>query len=375
MNFLPFTRPHIDEDTIAAVAEVLRSGWITTGPKCRELETALSQRYEGRPVRLANSATAVLEFALRIAGIGPGDEVIVPSLTWVATANVVLAVGATPVFVDVEPASRLIDLDLAEKAITGRTRAIMPVDLAGLPVDRDRLYALAAKYHLRIVEDAAQSQGACWHEREIGSFGDLVCFSFHPNKNMTTGEGGCLVMNHDKETVLFEKLRLQGVTRRPDHTYDCDVLGGKANLTDIAAAIGLGQLRQLDAFNARRKVLARAYFERLDANRLDLELPVADFEHGNWHMFQVLLPEALTNQRAELIDRMKADGIGIGVHFPAIHLTALYRQRGYAGAHLPHTESIARRTMSLPLFPKMETADVDRVVQTLDRHLAQIRST
>lgn len=373
MSFLPFTRPWIDEDTIAAVAEVLRSGWLTTGPRCRELEAALSQRYGGRPVRLANSATAALEFALRVAGVGPGDEVIVPSLTWVATANVVLAVGATPVFVDVEPAGRLIDLGLVERAITGRTRAVIPVDLAGLPVDRDRLYALAARHRLRIIEDAAQSQGSRWHGREIGSFGDLVCFSFHPNKNMTTGEGGCLVMNSNAEAVLFEKLRLQGVTRRPDYTYDCDILGGKANLTDIAAAIGLGQLKQLDAFNARRKVLARAYFERLDANRI--ELPLADFEHGNWHMFQVLLPETLAERRAELIDRMKADNIGIGVHFPAIHFTTLYRQRGHAEKPLPHTESIARRTMSLPLFAQMEITDVDRVVQTLHRHLDQLQGT
>jgi dTDP-4-amino-4,6-dideoxygalactose transaminase len=372
MSFLPFTRPHIDENTIAAVVEVLRSGWITTGPKCRELEAALSQRYGGRPVRVANSATAALELALRVADIGPDDEVLVPSLTWVATANVVLAVGATPRFIDVAADTRLIDLALVENAITSRTRAIMPVDLAGLPVDRDRLYALATKHGLRVIEDAAQSQGANWHGQEIGSFGDLVCFSFHPNKNMTTGEGGCLVMNTDEEAVLFEKLRFQGITRRADHTYDCDVLGGKSNLTDIAAAIGLGQLKQLDAFNAKRKVLAKAYFECLDPNRL--ELPLADFEHGNWQMFQVLLPEAMADSRAELIDRMKADGIGIGVHFPAVHLTSLYQERGYGRLCLPHTESIARRTMSLPLFPQMEIAQVERVAQNLHRHLDEIKS-
>lgn len=372
MSFLPFSRPHLDEDTIAAVVEVLRSGWITTGPKCLELEAALSRRCGGRPVRVVNSATAALELALRVAGIGRDDEVIVPSLTWVATANVVLEVGATPRFVDVAADTRLIDLALVEDAITSRTRAIMPVDLAGLPVDRDRLYGLAEKHGLRVIEDAAQSQGANWHGREIGSFGDLVCFSFHPNKNMTTGEGGCLVMNTDEEATLFERLRFQGVIRRADHTYDCDVLGGKSNLTDIAAAIGLGQLKQLDAFNAKRKALAKAYFERLDPNRL--ELPLEDFEHGNWQMFQVLLPEAMADSRAELIDRMKADGIGIGVHFPAVHLTSLYQQRGCGGLCLPHTESIARRTMSLPMFPQMEIEQVERVAQNLHRHLDQIKS-
>lgn len=163
MTPLPFTRPDIDEETIAAVGDVLRSGWLTTGPKCRELEMALSQRLGGRPVRLVNSATAALEFALRVAGIGPGDEVITTALSWVATANVILAVGATPVFVDIDPASRLIDLDRVDAAITPRTRAIIPVDLAGFPVDRDRLYALADQHRLRVIEDAAQSQGSCWH--------------------------------------------------------------------------------------------------------------------------------------------------------------------------------------------------------------------
>ena len=172
--FLPFTRPSIDEQTISEVGDVLRSGWITTGPKCHELETALSTRLGGRPVRLVNSGTAALELALRLCDIGPGDEVITTPLSWVATANVVLAVGATPVFVDAEPTTRNIDLDLIERAITPRTRALIPVDLAGLPVDRERLNALARKHGLRVVEDAAQSFGARWGDREIGSFGDLV---------------------------------------------------------------------------------------------------------------------------------------------------------------------------------------------------------
>lgn len=363
MTPLPFTRPDIDEETIAAVGDVLRSGWLTTGPKCRELETALSQRVGGRPVRLVNSATAALEFALRIAAIGPGDEVITTSLSWVATANVILAVGATPVFVDIDPASRLIDLDLVEAAITPRTRAIIPVDLAGFAVDRDRLYALADQHHLRVIEDAAQSQGSCWRGREIGSFGDLTAISFHPNKNMTTGEGGCLVMNDSQETHLFEKLRLQGVTRHADGTYDCDVLGGKANLTDIAAAIGLGQLKRLDAFNARRRDIASAYFARLSG--LPLDLPPADFCDANWHMFQVVLPAELAPARARIIAAMRERGIALGIHYPAIHQTTLYRERGFAALSLPHTEAVAAGILTLPLFPAMVEADVIRVARAL----------
>jgi len=369
MDFLPFTRPEIDETTIAAVADVLRSGWITTGPKCRELEAALSRRYGGRPVRLAASATAALEFALRIAGVGPGDEVITTPLTWVASANVVLAVGARPVFVDVDPATRNLDLDRLEAAIGSRTRAILPVDLAGLPLDRDRLYAIASRHGLRVIEDAAQSMGARWNGREIGSFGDLVSISFHPNKNMTTIEGGCLVMNDEAEARLFEKLRLQGVTRFPDGGMDVDVLGYKANLTDVAAAVGLGQLARLDAFNARRAELARRYFALIDP-ALDLALPPAAFGDGaacsNWHMFQPLLPLArLSIGRGGFIEAMKARGIGVGVHYPAIHRFTLYRGLGWRAGDFPAAEAVGDATVTLPLFPSMADTDVDRVAQAL----------
>ncbi|MDD2546065.1 MAG: DegT/DnrJ/EryC1/StrS aminotransferase family protein [Burkholderiaceae bacterium] len=372
MDFLPFTRPSLDEDTIAAVTAVLRSGWLTTGPQCRELEAALSAYVGGRPVRVMNSATAALEIALRIAGIGPGDEVITTPLSWVATANVILAVGATPVFVDVDRQTRNIDLDRLEAAITPRTRALLPVDLAGLPVDRDRLYGIARRHGLRVIEDAAQSCGANWQGRRIGSLGDLVAFSFHANKNMTSGEGGCLVLNDEHEARLCEKLRLQGVTRAADGAMDVDVLGGKSNLTDIAAAIGLGQLRQLDGFNARRRALARQYFAQLDPG-LGLELPLPEFEHGNWHMFQPLLPlSRLRITRGEFIEAMRAEGIGVGVHYPAMHLFTLYRQRGFAEGDFPVAEDIGRRTITLPLFPAMQDADVRRVCDALARVLRPV---
>lgn len=365
--FLPFTRPDIGEDAIAAVAEVLRSGWLTTGPKCREFEAALSAYVGGRPVRVAVSATATLELALRLAGIGPGDEVITCPLSWVATANVILAVGATPVFVDADPHTRNIDLEHIEAAITPRTRLLLPVDLAGLPADRTRLYQLARARGLRVLEDAAQSMGACWRGQRIGSFGDLVSFSFHANKNMTSGEGGCLVMNDEEEARLFEKLRLQGVTRFPDGSMDVDVLGGKANLTDIAAVIGLSQLRRLDAFNARRRELARLYFAHFDRS-LGFDLPPEDFEHGNWHMFQPLLPLArMKLDRGGFIEAMKHEGIGVGVHYPAMHLFTLYRRRGLREGDFPVAEDIGRRTVTLPLFPAMRDDDVLRVCEAVTR--------
>lgn len=372
MDFLPFTRPDIDEATVASVAEVLRSGWLATGPRCRAFEARLSEWAGGRPVRVVTSATAALQMALQIAGVGPGDEVITTPLSWIATANVILAVGATPVFVDVDPLTRNIDLDRVESAITARTRALIPVDLAGLPVDRDRLYAIAARHGLRVIEDAAQSMGAHWNGRRIGQHGDLVSFSFHPNKNMTSGEGGCLVMNDEDEARLFEKLRLQGVTRLPDGTMDVDVLGGKANLTDIAAAIGLGQLERLEAFNARRRALAGRYVERLDP-ALGLSLPPDDRGQGNWHMFQPLLPlERMRIDRGAFIEAMKQEGIGIGVHYPAMHLFSLFRARGFAPGDFPVAEDIGRRTITLPLFPAMHDTDIDRVCAALARVLQPV---
>ena len=374
MEFLPFTRPSIDEATIASVAAVLRSGWITTGPKCRELEDALSIRYGGRPVRLAASATAALEFALRVAGVGPGDEVITTPLTWVASANVVLSVGARPVFADVDPVTRNIDLDRLEAAIGPRTRAILPVDLGGLPVDRDRLYAIARRHGLRVVEDAAQSMGAAWNGREIGATGDLVSISFHPNKNMTTIEGGCLVLNDEREARLFEKLRLQGVTRMPDGEMDVDVLGFKANLTDVAAAVGLGQLARLDEFNGRRAALARRYFDRIDP-ALGLALPPRAFgddgpARSNWHMFQPLLPLArMSAGRGAFIEAMKAEGIGVGVHYPAVHRFTLYRGLGWKDGDFPAAEAVGASTVTLPLFPAMRDEDIDRVAGALERVL------
>jgi len=366
--FLPFTRPSIDEETIAAVGEVLRSGWITSGPKVQAFEAALSGLCGGRPVRAFNSGTATLEVALRLAGVGPGDAVITTPLTWVATANVILEVGATPVLVDVDPVTRNIDLDRLEAAITPRVKAVIPVDLAGLPVDRDRLYAIAGKHGLRVVEDAAQSLGAAWNGRPIGSTGDFVSFSFHANKNLTTAEGGALVLPADIDAGLCERLRLQGVKRFADGGMDVDVLGGKYNMTDIAATIGLGQLKHLAEFTERRRALARRYFEAID-RRLGLDLPPADFANGNWHMFQVLLPDG--PDRGRFIARMKDRGIGVGVHYPALHLFSLYRARGFKPGDFPHAERIGATTVTLPLFPAMQDSDIDRVCVAIAASLTE----
>lgn len=370
-EFLPFTRPFVDEATIAAVGDVLRSGWIASGPKVLEFEKQLSEFFGGRPVRTFNSGTCTMEIALRIAGIGPGDEVITTPISWVATANVILEVGATPVFADIDPVTRNIDLAKVEAAITPRTKAIIPVYLSGLPVDMDRLYDIAKRYNLRVVEDAAQAIDSTWRSRRIGSFGDFVSFSFQANKNLTTGEGGCLVLNSADEARLAEKYRLQGVTRTGFDGMDVDVVGGKFNLSDIAAAIGLGQLPQVPVITARRRALAQHYFATFGPQFQDktgVQLPVADFENTNWHMFEIVLPEGVV--RAEFMAKMKERNIGCGVHYPPIHLFKIYRERGFREGMFPVAESVGRRIVTLPLFPAMREADVERVCATTAEVLA-----
>lgn len=365
--FLPFAKPTIDEDTIAAVADVLRSGWITSGPKVQAFEAQLSEFFGGRPVRTFNSGTCTMEIALRIAGIKAGDEVITTPISWVATANVILAVGASPVFADIDPVTRNIDLAQVEKAITPRTKAIIPVYLAGLPVDMDRLYALAKKHNLRVIEDAAQALGSSWNGKPIGAFGDLVSISFQANKNITTSEGGCLVLNNAEEARLAEKYRLQGVTRSGFDGLDVDVLGGKFNMTDVAATIGLGQFAHIEAITAHRRALAKHYFTCFGSDfetKYGAQLPVADFDNSNWHLFQLVLPERQDGKpaRATFMEQMQALGIGIGYHYPPIHLLSLYRALGFKEGMLPVAERVGRLIVSLPIFNVMTLSDVERSV-------------
>jgi dTDP-4-amino-4,6-dideoxygalactose transaminase len=370
LPFLPFTKPTIDEETIAAVGDVLRSGWLTSGLKVKAFEEQLGE-YFGRPVRTYNSGTCTMEIALRIAGIGAGDEVITTPNSWVATANVIIEVGATPVFVDIDAKSHNIDLNLVEAAITPRTKAIIPVHMSGLPCNMDLLYALAHKHNLRVIEDAAQAIGSTWNGKRIGSFGDFASFSFQVTKNIMTGEGGCLVLNNLDEARLAEKYRLQGVTRSGLDGIDVDVLGGKYNMTDIAATLGLGQMKHLSSFNAQRAALAQHYFTQFGPDfeaQTGAELPLADFTHSNWHMFHLVLPERIT--RAEFMQRMLDDGIGLGYHYRAIHLFSFYRARGFTDGMFPIAERVGKQVVTLPLFPKMSNADVERVVAAVKTHLS-----
>jgi dTDP-4-amino-4,6-dideoxygalactose transaminase len=364
--FLPFARPSIDADSIAAVGEVLRSGQLASGPKVTEFEAALAAYVGGaRQVRVMTSATAGLEMALEVAGIGPGDEVILPAMSFAASANVIARLRAKPVFVDIDLYTRNIDVEQVSAAITAKSRAIMPVHFAGLPVDMDGLYALAAKHGLRVVEDAAHAIGSRYRGKPIGSFGDLVVFSFHPNKNMTTLEGGAITTADLGTAQLLEQYRFHGIKRNAAGEVDVVFPGAKSNLTDVAAQVGIDQLRRLDGFNARRLELAGRYYQAFGSYD-GVVLPARGDAGHSWHMFQVLIDFAARGMTRPAFQKLMADrGIGIGVHYPCITGLKYYREQGYREEATPVAARVGRQTVTLPLFPAMSDDDVLRVVHEL----------
>ena len=369
--YLPFARPVIDEAMIAAVADTLRSRWIASGPQVAAFEKALGEYCGGRPARVMTSATGAMQAALEMLGIGPGDEVITPAQSFFATANVIERTGATTVFVDVELASRNLDFGQAHAAVTPRTRVLLPTHY-NAPIDPAALAAFRKRHGVRILEDAALAIGSRAGGQPIGASGDLVSFSFHPNKNMTTIEGGALVVNDAAEAQAIERIRFHGIRKLDDGTRDVESPGAKLNLSDVAARLGLEQLRHLDAWCATRSKLAHHYFEALAGDDLltPERLPPRDNPGHSWNMFTVLLPLAQMGMtRKQLIDEMHRDGIGVGISYEAIHLASVFRRKGFRDGQFPVAERIARETVTLPLFPEMTPSDVQRVCASLQRVL------
>jgi len=369
MNFLPFARPTIDEAMIAAVADTLRSRWIVTGPRAAAFEKALSERFGGRPVRALTSATAAMQVALELLGIGPGDEVIIPAQSFFVTGNVVERAGATAVFVDVRLASRNIDLAQAEAAVTPKTRLLLPTHY-NAPLDPDALDAFARRHKVRVLEDAALAIGSRTPRGPVGAAGDIVSFSFHPNKNMTTIEGGALALNDEREAAIVDELRFHGIRRLADGTRDVERAGVKYNFSDVSARLGLEQLAHLEDWCRARARLAQRYFECLAGDDLltPERLPPRDNPGHSWNMFAVLLPlQALRSTRKAFMDAMHREGIGTGVSYEAIHLTTLFRNKGFREGMFPVSERIARETVTLPLFPEMRETDVERVCESMKR--------
>jgi dTDP-4-amino-4,6-dideoxygalactose transaminase len=362
---LPFARPDFDEETIAAVADVMRSHWVASGPNVLAFEKELSAYVGGRPTRVMNSATAAIEIALQLCNIGPGDEVIVPAQTFFAAGNMVLKVGATPVFVDVDLDTRNMNLAQTAAAITPRTKALLPTHFNGLPLDMSALYALANAHTLRVIEDAALAIGSSWRGKKIGAIGDLVLFSFHPNKNMTSIEGGALVVNNEAEAKRTEILRFHGITRKADYTRDVAEVGGKFNMPDVSAAVGRKQLAKLDRFCEKRRALVARYFEKWP-KAIPCVMPhpgyAGDEAGHSWNMWCPLLPlEKLTVTRSQFIDALKAKGVSVGISYEVLHLATAFQHLGYKRGDFPNSELIGDTTVSLPLFTQMELHHVDFV--------------
>ena len=371
MNFIPFARPTIDEAMIAAVADTLRSHWIASGPQVAAFEKGLSEFAGGRPVRVMTSATGAMQIALEMLGVGPGDEVITPAQSFFATANVIERTGAKTVFVDVELATRNLDFAQAHAAVTPATRVLLPTHY-NAPIDPAALAAFRAKHGVRIVEDAALAIGSRAGGKNVGATGDLVSFSFHPNKNLTTIEGGALVVNDAAEAAAVERLRFHGISRLADGTRDVESPGAKFNLSDVSARLGNAQLPHLEAWCRARERLAHRYFECLAGDDLITpdRLPPRDNPGHSWNMFTVLLPlDATGTTRKQFVEAMHREGVGIGISYEAIHLTSYFRGKGFKAGQFPVSERIARETVTLPLFPGLADSDVERVCAAMARVL------
>jgi dTDP-4-amino-4,6-dideoxygalactose transaminase len=373
VSYIKFASPVLDEATVAGVADVLRSGHIASGPWVQRFEKDLSAFCDGRPVRVLTSATAAVEVALQLCGIGRGDEVITSAQSFFTVLNMIVKVGAKPVFVDCDLVTRNIDLGQVEAAINPRTRAIVPTHYPGALVDMDALFALARRRRLRVVEDAALVLGSRWKGRNVGAFGDLTTFSFHPNKNITSIEGGALVVNDEPEARRAETLRFHGITYLPDRTRDVAFPGGKFNLPDVNARIGCAQLERLREFLARRRTLVERYFARLATDPPCVLPPRLDEDAGHsWNMFCVLLPlDRLRISRQAFREALEERGIGTGMSYEALNLCTLGRRHGGHEGQCPNAERIARETVTLPLHAAMTEADVDRVCATVAEVIAQ----
>ena len=374
-EFLPFSRPSISEEDIAAVGEVLRSGWITTGPKCAEFEERFCV-YVGCPGAVAlSSATAGMHLLLQAHGIGPGDEVITPSMTWVSIINLILLSGAKPVFADVERDTLMVSGDSIRECLTDRTRLIVPVHFAGAPADMETIGQIAVERGIPVVEDAAHALGTENMGKRVGKSGTSI-FSFHPIKNITTGEGGMFCSDDRSLLDRIRRLKFHGLgmdaydRQSQGRSPQSQVLepGYKYNLTDISAVLGLKQLERMDAFNRKRTELAMRYRERL--TRVDEILPLSDppypMKHA-WHLFIVRLDTYRAGiSRDDFMAELKRRNIGTGLHFRAVHLQKYYMES--MGTHrgmFPNTEWNSDRLCSLPLFPDMTAGDVDDVVDAI----------
>ncbi len=375
-RLLPYGRQSLDESDVAAVTAVLRGDWLTTGPKVAEFEQTFAKAVGAREAVAVSSGTAALHAAIFALGVGPGDEVIVPTLTFAASANCVTYQGGRPVFADVDPDTLLLDPGKAEMLVTPRTRAIVAVDYAGQPCDYDALAAVARRHNLALVADACHALGGSYKGRSVGSLADLSAFSFHPVKHVTTGEGGMVTTGDPGRAGRMRVFRNHGITT--DHRqresagswcYEMAELGYNYRLTDIQCALGMSQLARLPAWIARRRQIASAY------NRAFADVPGViplgirpDVGHA-YHLYVVQLQlERLKVDRARIFAALRAENIGVNVHYVPVHLHPYYRRRfGTKPGDCPVAERAYERLLTLPLFPAMADGDMEDVVSALTK--------
>ena len=370
--YLGVSAPDIGEDEIAEIVDCIRSGWVTTGPRVARLEEDLTAYLQAPAVRCLNSCTAALYMALRLLEIGPGDEVLVPTMTFAACPNAVVHAGATPVFVDSAASTGLVDLAAAEAAITPRTRALMIVHLGGRPHDMDAVNALSRRTGIPVIEDAAHAIGAEWDGRRIGGFGNLTAFSFHASKNMTTFDGGALAVADAATAERVGLIALQGLDRSAwerhgddaPAVYDIVLPGFKLTMHDVAAAVGIHQLARLDARIEHQGRLAQVYDEHLQGSAIGLEPALPDGARHAHHLYAVAIPRGI--EREAVVAQLHSRGIGTSVHFRALHLHSYYRDRfALTPDQFPIAQDRSERMLSLPLHPKMDESDAAWVAAEL----------
>lgn len=371
--FLPYGRQIIDEDDVAAVVEVLRGDWLTTGPAVQSFESAFASAVGASHAVAVSNGTAALHLAMLAAEIGPGDEVIVPSLTFAASANCVRYVGADVVFADVRDDTLTVDPDHVASLVSDRTRAIVAVDYAGTPADLDPLLAIADRHGLVLVEDAAHAPGASYAGRPVGSIAHLTTFSFHPVKHLTTGEGGMVATDDADRAGRVRKLRNHGIEtdfrqREAQGTWAYDVaeLGFNYRLPDINCALGESQLRKLPEFLARRRAIARRYDRLLEDLPSVRSLVVPDDRESAWHLYPVrVVGEDVRESRRRAFHHLREHGVGVNVHYQPVHLHSYYASLGYGAGLCPIAESAYEGLLSLPMWPGLADEDQDRVVELL----------
>ncbi len=376
-TFLPFSLPLTGPEEEQEILDSLRSGWLTSGPKTARFEEEIRKLTGARYVMAVNSCTAALHLSLLALGIGQGDEVITTPVTWPATANVIVHVGAKPVFVDINPESLNLDPANLEDRVTPRTKAILPVHIAGQPCELDRIHEIARRHGLFCIEDAAHAMGAEYRGRRIGEISDLTCFSFYANKNVTTGEGGAVVTNHKEHYEFIKLYALQGVTQdawqrygaEGDNHWEVVAPGYKYNLSDLHASIGIHQLKKLSDFLTARQRYAELFDEAFaEVPEIETLKTIPDVLHTR-HLYIIKLRlERLRVTRDKFMKALQAEGIGSGLHYRSLHLQPYYRETfKLRPEDFPQAAEMSGRILSLPLYPKMSVEDADAVIRAVKK--------